>query len=75
MEDINPWGALWQIIVGNILLFHNQFFELFSVEVSIQNRAWIAPQCEIRILVSFSSCDMAQGLGIAVEIECANVIW
>jgi hypothetical protein len=41
IKDINPWGHLWQIIVKNIPLFQDEFFELFSAQLLIQDHAWI----------------------------------
>ena len=47
IEDVNPWGLLWEIIVENIPLFHDQFFELFSAQVLTQTCAWIVLDAKI----------------------------
>ena len=44
IEDMNPWGPLWKVIVENIPLFQDQFFELFSVQVMIQE--WRHCECK-----------------------------
>ena len=50
IKDINPWGPLWQIIVENISLCYDQFFELFSAQVWIQE--WRHCKCK----PSFTTC-------------------
>ena len=42
IEDINPWGPLWQI-VEKIPFFYDQLFEIFSAQVLIQECVWIVP--------------------------------
>ena len=37
IKNIHPRGSLCQTIVSNIPLLHDQFFELFSVQVLIQD--------------------------------------
>ena len=56
IKDINSWGPLCQIIVENIPFFQDQFFELFSAQVLIQDYTMIVPWCDIRISVFVNSC-------------------
>ena len=83
IKDINPWGPLWQIIVENIPLFQDEFFELFSAQVLIQYHAWIVPDAKFVlfdvVIISVIVIILRPRLSdITIEFECSNakmIIW